>query len=153
MFLTNPFLLLSETVPTILMQAFVILMALLVIIGTLLDIIHKKNVKYFFENAKKAKLSATKTLTSGEKITVISKTIISDIATTSELGAGKRRAAHLLGMYGTILFWTGSAIMIFCYSSSSSDTPSFWPIIWDVGAIMTVIGGGWFWFFLRVDVY
>ena len=90
MFLTNPFLLLSETVPAILMQAFVILMALLVIIGTLLDIIHKKNVKYFFENAKKAKLSATKTLSTGERISVISKTIVSDIATTSELGAGKR---------------------------------------------------------------
>ena len=80
MFLTNPFLLLSETVPAILMQAFVILMALLVIIGTLLDIIHKKNVKYFFENAKKAKLSAKKTLSSSERISVISKTIVSDIA-------------------------------------------------------------------------
>ena len=98
-------------------------------------------------------MSATKTLSTGEKISVISKTIVSDIATTSELGAGKRRAAHLLGMYGTVLFWIGSAIMIFCYSSPSSDTPSFWPIIWHVGAIMTVIGGGWFWFFLRVDVY
>ena len=99
MFLINPFALLSETVPTIFMQGFVIVMAILVIAGTLLDIIHKKNVKYFFENAKKAKLSAKKTLSSGEKISVISKTIISDIATTSELGAGKRRIAHLLGMY------------------------------------------------------
>ena len=26
-------------------------------------------------------------------------------------------------------------------------------MIWHVGALMTVIGGGWFWFFLRVDVY
>ena len=97
----------------------------LIVVGTLVDIIHKKNVKYFFENAKKAKLSATKTLSTGERISVISKTIVSDIATTSELGAGKRRAAHLLGMYGTILFWVGSAIMIFCYSNPSSDTPSF----------------------------
>ena len=98
MFLTNPFLMLSDTIPVILMQVFVLLMALLVILGTVLDIIHKKNVKYFFENAKKAKLSATKTLSSSEKISVISKTIVSDIATTSELGAGKRRVAHLLGM-------------------------------------------------------
>ena len=43
--------------------------------------------------------------------------------------------------------------MIFCYASVSSDTPSLWPIIWHVGAIMTVLGGFWFWFFLRVDVY
>ena len=111
----NPFANLAETVSPIFMQSFVILMLALIVVGTLLDIIHKKNVKYFFENARKAKLSATKTLSTGEKISVVSKTIISDIATTSELGAGKRRVAHLLGMYGTILFWAGSAIMIFCY--------------------------------------
>ena len=153
MFTVNPFATLAESVSPIFMQSFVILMVLLIIIGTLLDIIHKKNVKYFFDNSKKAKLSATKNLSTSERISVISKTIVSDIATTSELGAGKRRIAHLLGMYGTILFWTGSVIMIFCYSNSSSDTPSLWPILWHLGAIMTVVGGGWFWFFLRVDVY
>ena len=150
---TNPFSILAETVSPLFLQLFVIAMLILVVVGTLLDIIHKKNVKYFFENAKKAKLSAIKTLSTGEKISVISKTIVSDIATTSELGAGKRRMAHLLGMYGTILFWIGSVIMIFCYSTPSSDTPNVWPIIWHVGAIMTVLGGSWFWFFLRVDVY
>ena len=103
MITTTPFSLLAETVPPILMQWFVIIMAILVIVGTLVDIIHKKNVKYFFENAKKAKLSATKTLNTSEKISVISKTIVSDIATTSELGVGQRRVAHLLGMYGLSL--------------------------------------------------
>ena len=119
MMTNNPFAVLAESVPSIFLQSFVIIMVAFVIIGTLIDIIHKKNVKYFFENAKKAKLSATRSLSTGERISVISKTIVSDIATTSELGAGKRRAAHLLGMYGTILFWVGSAIMIFCYSSPS----------------------------------
>ena len=150
---TNPFSQLAEFVPPIAIQIFVIAMVALVIIGTLLDIIHKKNVKYFFENAKKAKKSAKKNLTTGEKTSVVLKTIASDIATTSELGAGKRRAAHLLGMYGTILFWIGSVVMIFCYVKPSSETPSIWPIIWHVGAIMTILGGSWFWFFLRVDVY
>ena len=153
MFTTNPFFILAETVPPIVLQSFVIVMVALVIIGTLVDIIHKKNVKYFFENAKKAKLSATKSLSTGEKISVISKTIVSDIATTSELGVGKRRVAHLLGMYGTILFWIASAVMIFCYTSNNSPTPNVWPMMWHVGAIMTVLGGSWFWFFLRVDVY
>ena len=149
----NPFSILSETIPAIAMQSFLIVMVALVILGTLIDIIHKKNVKYFFENAKKAKLSATRELGSGEKATIIAKTVVYDIGTTSELGAGKRRAAHLLGMYGTILFWIASAVMIFCYSSSTSITPLAWPIIWHVGAVMTVLGGSWFWFFLRVDVY
>ena len=78
MFTNNPFSILSETVPTIAMQTFVIVMGLLVIIGTLIDIIHKKNVKYFFENAKKAKKSAKKILTTGEKTSVVFKTIVSD---------------------------------------------------------------------------
>ena len=143
----NPFAILAETISPIYMQSFVILMIVLIAAGTLLDIIHKKNVKYFFENAKKAKLSAKKNLSTGERISVISKTIVSDIATTSELGAGKRRAAHLLGMYGTILFWAGSVVMIFCYAKPDSITPIVWPIIWHVGAIMTVLGGSWFWFF------
>ena len=150
---TNPFSILAETVPSVVMQGFVVLMILLIVAGTLLDIIHKKNVKYFFENAKKAKKNATKELTTGERIAVVSKTIAYDIGTTSELGAGKRRVAHLLGMYGTILFWMGSVMMIFCYSSTNAETPTIWPMIWHVGALMTILGGSWFWFFLRVDVY
>ena len=153
MITSNPFSILSETVPAITTQSFVIVMAFLVAIGTLLDIIHKKNIKYFFENAKKAKKSAKKKLTTGDKTSVIIKTVASDILTTSELGAGKRRVAHLLGMYGTILFWLASVIMIFCYASTDSVTPSIWPILWHVGAIMTCLGGYWFWLFLRVDVY
>ena len=68
MITTNPFSILSETVPTIATQSFVIVMALLVAIGTLVDIIHKKNVKYFFENAKKAKQSAKKNLPLEKKL-------------------------------------------------------------------------------------
>ena len=153
MITNNPFSMLSESVPAIAMQSFVIAMGVLVVLGTLIDIIHKKNVKYFFENAKKAKKSAKKILSAGEKTAVVFKTVAYDIATTSELGAGKRRVAHLLGMYGTILFWIATVVMIFCYAKVSSETPSLWPIMWHAGAIMTVLGGSWFWFFLRVDVY
>ena len=101
----NPFSILAETIPPLAMQGFIILMIALIAFGTIMDIIHKKNVKYFFENAKKAKKNATKVLSTAERLKVLSKTIVSDIATTSELGAGKRRAAHVMGMYGTILFW------------------------------------------------
>ena len=55
MIYNNPFLGLSNFVSPIAMQVFVIAMIVLVILGTLFDIIHKKNVKYFFNNAKKAK--------------------------------------------------------------------------------------------------
>ena len=152
MFTSNPFAELSASIPSIILQGFVLLMLGLVVLGTVMDIIHKKNVKYFFNNAKKAKKSASRELGLGEKTAIISKTIVHDIGTTSELGLGKRRLAHVLGMYGTILFWLGSAVMIFGYSSPNAVTPNVWPIIWHVGAILTCIGGYWFWFFLRVDV-
>ena len=153
MIYNNPFLILSETIPSFVMQIFLLTMIVLVVVGTLVDTLHKKNVKYFFKNAKKAKLSAIRELGVGEKTSIITKTVVYDIGTTSELGFGKRRAAHLLGMYGTILFWLASAVMVFCYSSPSSITPLAWPVIWHAGALMTVLGGCWFWFFLRVDVY
>ena len=49
----NPFFELLEFIPSIAMQAFVVAMIILVVVGTVVDMIHKKNVKYFFENAKR----------------------------------------------------------------------------------------------------
>jgi len=150
--LNNPFINLTEVFSPLAMKLFIVAMVALVIIGTVTDIIHKKNVQYFFNNAKKAKLSATRERGSGERVAVIAKTVVHDIATTSELGMGKRRAAHLLGMYGTIIFWISSAMLVFCYTSATSGNSSTWSFLWHLGAIMTCLGGFWFWLFLRVDV-
>ena len=148
----NPFSILAETLPTIAMQGFIFAMVFLIAVGTIIQMIHHKNLTYFFNNAKKAKLSATKELGIGEKTSIIAKTAVVDIGTTSELGFGKRRLAHVLGMYGTVLFWLSSAILVFCYTGiDKSDSPT-WSTLWHVGAILTCIGGYWFWFFLRVDV-
>ena len=152
MITVNPFAEVSQLVPSIAMQTFVVLMIALVIIGTFFEMIHKKNFIYFFQNAKKAKQSAIKTLSVGKKTSIVIKTVATDVLTTAELGAGQRRIAHVLGIWGTILFWTTSAIMIFCYSTTELETPSIYPLLWHLGAIMTCIGGYWFWFFLRVDV-
>ena len=147
----NPFSELSKFAPSVAMQLFIVAMIFLVVVGMVFDMIHKKNVKYFFENAKKAKKSATRSVNTGEKASIVFKTVASDVLTTSELD-GKRRVAHLLGMYGTIVFWVTSVIMIFCFSTPASVTPSILPLLWHLGAIMTCLGGYWFWFFLRVDV-
>ena len=147
----NPFADLALIIPVAIMQYFVVAMILLILIGTGLDMLHKKNVIYFFRNAQKAKKSAKTELSAGKKTAVILKTVAHDIATTSELGMGKRRIAHVLGMYGTILFWIGSVVLIFKYSNGT-DAPSYVSILWHIGAIMTCLGGYWFWFFLRVDV-
>ena len=152
MITNNPFSGLSELISPIAMQGFVLTMIALVALGTLLDTIHKKNVKYFFDNAKKAKKSAKIKLSSTQRTSVILKTVAHDIATTAELGRGKRRVAHVLGMYGTIIFWVTSVFLIFSFPTSGIETPKSLTIMWHVGAVMTCLGGYWFWFFLRVDV-
>ena len=149
---TNPFSLLSEVVPTVVMQGFIIAMVLLIAIGTIIQMIHHKNLTYFFNNAKKAKLQATREVGAAEKAKIIAKTTVYDIGTTSELGFGKRRLAHVLGMYGTIIFWIASAMLVFCYTGADKTSSTLWSMLWHVGAILTCVGGFWFWFFLRVDV-
>jgi hypothetical protein len=148
----NPYSILAETVPAIFIQFFVLLMLGLILFGTVIQMIHHKNLTYFLNNAKKAKLSAERKLGAGERMSIVAKTVVHDIATTAELGAGKRRVAHVLGMWGTILFWISSVVMIFCYTSGDAATPTLWPMMWHIGAIMTCVGGYWFWLFLRVDV-
>ena len=148
MITVNPFVENVFNIPMLAMQAFLILMVLFTVGGVLLDMVHKKNVKFFFENAKKAKLSATNTVPTAKKVSIVVKTLAHDVATSAEFCGVTRRITHLLGMYGTIAFWVSSAILIF----SSSTASSVWPVIWHVGAIMTCIGGYWFWFIQRVDV-
>ena len=64
---TNPFSILAESVSPLAMQYFVLAMIILIAVGTIIQMIHHKNLTYFLNNAKKAKLSATKELSIGEK--------------------------------------------------------------------------------------
>jgi hypothetical protein len=149
---TNPFSILAETVSPFAMQGFIIAMIVLIALGTIIQMIHHKNITYFFNNAKKAKSQATREIGAGEKASIIAKTTVVDIGTTAELGFGKRRLSHVLGMYGTIIFWVSSAMLVFCYTGADKSESSMWSMLWHVGAILTCVGGYWFWFFLRVDV-
>ena len=148
MITVNPFIENVLNVPPLAMQGFLILMVILTVGGVLLDMMHKKNVKFFFENAKKAKLSATNSVPTSKKVSIVVKTLAHDVATSAEFCGVTRRITHLLGMYGTIGFWVASAVLIFSTSAASA----IWPVIWHIGAIMTCIGGYWFWFIQRVDV-
>ena len=149
---TNPFSILAETVSPFAMQSFIIAMILLIAFGTIIQMIHHKNLTYFLNNAKKAKLQATREIGNSERLSILAKTAVVDIGTTSELGFGKRRLSHVLGMYGTIIFWISSAMLVFCYTGADKSSSTIWSMLWHVGAILTCIGGYWFWFFLRVDV-
>ena len=152
MFTTNPFTELLASIPSQVMQGYVILMVILVIGGTVLDMMHKKSAKYFFENAKRAQKNAKRTVSSGEKIGLAVSTVASEVLTSSEFCNPKRRMSHLLTMYGFVIFVVTSAIMIFGYTAPGSVTPTILPQLWHIGAIMLCVGGYWFWFFIRVDV-
>lgn len=145
----NPF---ADLFPAYVMQIYVVVMVLLVIGGTVLDMIHKKSAKYFFENSEKAKAAARRNVSSGEKMGLAVKTLTNEVLTSSEFANPKRRMSHLLTMYGFIIFVVTSAILIFAYPTSETAAPAALPILWHVGALMLCIGGYWFWFAIRVDV-
>ncbi len=150
MFTNNPFAEVSALISPSVMQAFVVLMVFLVIIGTLLDIWHKQSAKYFFSNAKKAQANAKRTLNGGEKGGLALKTLTNEVLTSSEFCNERRRRSHLMTMYGFIVFVVTSAILIFAYADAKS--PVLLNLLWHLGALSLCIGGYWFWFSIRVDV-
>ncbi len=64
------------------MQSFIIAMIVLIALGTIIQMIHHKNITYFFNNAKKAKLQATREIGAGEKASIIAKTAVVDIGSS-----------------------------------------------------------------------
>jgi predicted small integral membrane protein len=150
MFTQNPFAELSATISPEIMQGYVIAMVLAVIIGTVLDMMHKKSAKYFFENAQKASKSAKRTLSGGEKAGLAVQTVANEVLTSSEFANPKRRLSHLMTMYGFILFVVATVALIFGHPTSADA--GVWPMVWHIGAISLAVGGYWFWFFIRVDV-
>jgi hypothetical protein len=150
MFTINPFSELAGLISPFAMQVYVIVMVILVVGGTLLDTLHKKSARYFFENAEKASKMASRTVSGGEKVGIAVKTVAVDVLASGEFCNQRRRVAHLFGMYGFVLFVVTTAILIFGYAESTA--PAAVPVLWHVGALMVCFGGYWFWFFIRVDV-
>ena len=134
------------------MQAFVIIMVLFVIGGTIFDVIHKRSAAFFFNKSKEAEAARKREVGGGEKMGIAIKTVAEDVLTSAEFCNANRRIAHLLGMYGFVLFILASAMMVFKYPTPEMATPVIWPLMWHIGALMVCVGGYWFWFFIRVDV-
>ena len=151
MLINNPFAEVSAFISPAVMQAYVVLMILLVIGGTVLDMMHKQSAKYFFENSKKAQANAKVKVGSGKKTGLVIKTVANEVLTSSEFCNSKRRLSHLCTMYGFILFVVTSAILIFSYAANP-DSPVLLNMLWHIGALLLCIGGYWFWFSIRVDV-
>ena len=152
MFSLNPFVELSNLIPVIAMQSFVILMFVLVLGGTVYDMIEKQNATYFFRNWRKSKLSKVKDISFNQMIVIIFKTITVDVFSAAEFCSFKRRLAHLFTFYGFIGYVITTVIMVFSYLPETSKTPEIIPIVWYLSALLISVGCYWFWFFIRVDV-
>ena len=147
---TNPFYELSTIISPAIMQGYVIVMVLLVIAGTILDMIHKQSAQYFFANAKRAQKDAKRTLSGGEKASLAVQTVVNEVLTSSEFKRTRRRISHLCTMYGFVIFVVSTAVLIFGYATQPDA--GIWPALWHLGALSLCFGGYWFWFFIRVDV-
>ena len=152
MFSTNPFAELSASIDPVIMQAYVIIMILCVVVGTLFDIIHKKSAKYFFANWRNAQEKGSRKVGGGEIVSLGVQTAVVEVATSGEFCNPQRRAAHLLTMYGFIAYIVATVVMVFGYPTPASSVPAIWPTLWTLGALLVCVGGYWFWFFIRVDV-
>jgi hypothetical protein len=151
MLTSSPFAGLSEFIPPALMQAYVAVMIVLVAAGTLFDILHKKSTKYFFNQWRNVKKLGRRQIGSGEMASLAVQTAFEGM-TSGEFCNPKRRAAHLLTMYGFIAYVVTTTIMVFAYPTPATPAPPILPALWYIGALLVCLGGYWFWFFIRVDV-
>lgn len=147
----NPFAVAGAALPAGFLQWFLIIMILAVVVGTLFDVVHKGSARYFFANMRKSR-SKGRALGSGEMISIAVQTAVVDVLASGEFCNQKRRVAHLLGMYGFILYVVATAVLVFCYPAGAAPAPAIWPALWWLGALLVLVGGYWFWFFIRVDV-
>ena len=152
MFTSNPFAEISASIPPAVMQAYVVLMIVLVAAGTLFDVVHKGSAKYFFDNWRSRRTRASRQLGGGELLSIAVQTGVVDVLTSGEFCNLRRRIAHLLGMYGFVLYVVATALLIFGYPTPATPAPGILPLLWWIGGLMVCVGGYWFWFFIRVDV-
>ena len=150
MFTHNPFTALNDFLPPLVMQVYIVLMAIAVVIGTLFDVHHKGSAKFFAQRREKSEAAAKRSLGSGETMALAIETI-AEAAVSGEFCKWPRRMSHLLMMYGFFLYLITTVAMIFCYPAGA-PTPTILPTLWTAGALMILVGGSWFFFFLRVNV-
>ena len=152
MFTINPFAELSASVSPALMQTYIVIMIALVAAGTLFDIVHKGSARYFFDHWRRSRNKGSRKVGGGELAAIAVQTAVVDVLASGEFCNARRRVAHLLTMYGFVLYAVTTAVMVFGYPTPATPTPAILPQLWWLGGLMVCVGGYWFWFFIRADV-
>jgi hypothetical protein len=152
MFINNPFAELGASIAPAVMQTYVVVMIVLVVAGTLIDVVHKGSARYFFDNWRRSQSRGAKQVGGGELVSIALKTGLVDVLASGEFCNARRRLAHLLTMYGFVIYVVTTAVMVFGYPTPATPTPVLLPQLWWLGGLMVCLGGYWFFFFIRVDV-
>ena len=151
MFTTNPFAELSAFISSGVIQAYIVTMIVLVVAGTLYDVVHKKSARYFVDNWRNETSKGSKRVSGGEIASMAVKTLLVEVLMSAEFCNAQRKIAHLLTMYGFVVYLIATLVMVFNYPISATPAPGIWAFLWHLGALSVCIGGYWFWFFIRVD--
>jgi len=149
---SNPFAELTAFLSPLFMQGYIVLMIVLVAAGTLFDVWHKQSGKYFIGQWKRSKAAATHSLNAADNTMLAIRTLLKEVLTSGEFCNTHRRASHLLMFYGFLLYLLSTLVLVFVYPTQEMPTPVLWVVLWNIGALMVLTGGYWFFFFIRVDV-
>ena len=147
---TNPFAAVAEFWSPLAMKVYIVLMIVAVIIGVLFDVSHKGSGIYFAERRKKSRTAARNPLDAGQHFALALATV-GEAAVSGEFDKTPRRISHLLTMYGFLLNTITTLLMVFVYPTAAT-TPQIVSTLWSLGAAMVLVGGFWFFFFLRANV-
>jgi hypothetical protein len=148
----NPFAELTVFLSPLFMQIYIVLMILAVALGTIFDMLHKSSVQFFARHWGETKATAKRRVGGAETVSLAVKVVLNEVATAGEFCNPKRRISHLLMFYGLLTYLITTIVMVFRYPTLDSPTPGIWPFLWNLGAVMLLIGGYWFFLLLRVDV-
>jgi hypothetical protein len=152
MFTSNPFAELAVFLQPLVMQVYIVLMIAAVAIGTLFDMLHKRSARFFMQQRKKSQAAATKRLGGMDNASLAVRTLLKEVVTSGEFCNPWRRISHLLMFYGFLTYLVTTVVMIFGYPTPDTPAPAVWPTLWNIGALMVLVGGYWFFFFIRVDM-
>jgi hypothetical protein len=150
MFTNNPFAPVTDLLSPLGMQVYIVLMLLSVVIGTLFDVSHKGSARFFSLRREKSRAAAQRRLDGTDTFSLALSTI-AEAVVSGEFCKWPRRISHLLMMYGFFSYVITTVVMVFGYPGVAR-IPGLLPALWTIGALMILVGGLWFFFFLRVNV-
>jgi hypothetical protein len=151
MFTSNPYAELANFITPVFMQVYLALMILAVAAGTCIDMLHKGSARYFVQAREASSARATRRLSGAKRMSLAVRTLLKEVLTAGEFHNPRRRLSHLLTFYGVLLYFITTIVQVFTYPTPVTPAPAVWPVLWNIGCLLTIVGGGWFFFFIRVD--